>query len=198
MTKIAPPFYKLDQLVRITQGIPVSRHKDDERGKFCRVVSPKHLDGMTLGGSIDEVQLNVDLAKHELVKDDILVVLRYNVGKAALITENFSGCVADNNLAVLRCEGSSDEFPKYLVSVLNSQWFYHTQLSAITGGSTVISISLTQLRQLKIPVPDLITQSKLADLFFSLDKLKKSSLSALKIRQEITEESLFQLFGENI
>lgn len=197
MTKIAPPFYKLDQLVRITQGIPVSRHKD-EYGEFCRVVSPKHLDGMTLGDSIDEVQLNVDLAKHELVKDDILVVLRYNIGKAALIQENISGCVADNSLAVLRCEGSSDEFPKYLVSVLNSQWFYHTQLSAITGGSTVISISLTQLRQLKIPVPDLITQSKLANLFFSLDKLNKSSLSALKIRQEITEEILFQLFGENI
>jgi restriction endonuclease S subunit len=197
MTKIAPPFYKLDQLVRITQGIPVSRHKD-EYGKFCRVVSPKYLDGMTLGDSIDEVQLNVDLAKHELVKNDIVVVLRYNIGKAALITEIFSGCVADNNLAVLRCERSPNVLPEYLVSVLNSQWFYHSQLSAITGSSTVISISLTQLRQLKIPVPDLITQSKLADLFFSLDKLKKYSLSALKIRQEITEESLFQLFGENI
>ena len=197
MTKIAPPFYKLDQLVRITQGIPVSRHKD-EYGEFCRVVSPKHLDGLTLEDSIDEVQLNVDLARHELTNNDIVVVLRYNIGKAALITEDFSGCLADNNLAVLRCEGSQGVRPEYLVSVLNSQWFYHTQLSAITGSSTVISISLTQLRQLKIPVPDLITQSKLADLFFSLDKLKKSSLSALMIRQEITEESLFQLFGENI
>jgi len=197
MTKIDRPFYKLEQLVRLTQGIPVSRHKD-EYGKFCRVVSPKHLDGLTLEDSIDEVQLYVDLAKHELVKNDIVVVLRYNIGKAALITENFSGCLADNNLAVLRCKNSSDVLPEYLVSVLNSQWFYHSQLSAITGSSTVISISLTQLRQLKIPVPDLITQSKLADLFFSLDKLKKSSLSALKIRQEITEESLFQLFGENI
>ena len=112
--------------------------------------------------------------------------------------ENLSGYLADSNLAVLRLIKPSDILPKYLVSVLSSQWFYHSQLSAITGSSTVISISLTQLRQLKIPVPDLITQSKLADLFFSLDNLKKSSLIALKIRQEITEESLFQLFGENI
>lgn len=197
MTKVECPFYKLERLVRLTQGIPVSRHKD-EYGKFCRVVSPKHLDGLTLEDSIDEVQLYVDLGKHELVKNDIVVVLRYNIGKAALITEIFSGCLADNNLAVLRCRNSSDVLPEYLVSVLNSQWFYHSQLSTITGSSTVISISLTQLRQLKIPVPDLITQTKLADLFFSLDKLKKSSLSALKVRQEITEESLFQLFGENI
>lgn len=198
MNKIDCPFFELDHIVRLTQGIPISRYKD-KNGKFSRLVSPKHLDGLTLENSIDEVQLkNVDLEKHGLLKNDIVVVLRYDIGKAALVTENFSGCLADKNLAVLRCKKSSDVFPNYLVSVLNSQWFYHTQLSAITGSSTVISISLTQLRQLKIPVPDLITQSKLADLFFSLDKLKKSSLSALKVRQEITQESLFQLFGENI
>ena len=198
MTKIDRPFYKLDQLVRLTQGIPVSRHNDDF-GTFCRLVSPRHLDGLTLNDSIDKIQLNIDLAKHGLVKNDIVVVLRYNIGKAALITEDFSGCLADHNLAILRCKNLSDVLPNYLVSVLNSRWFYHNQLSAaITGSSAVISISLTQLRQLKIPVPDLITQSKLADLFFSLDNLKKSSLIALKIRQEITEESLFQLFGENI
>jgi restriction endonuclease S subunit len=160
-------------------------------------VSPKHLDGLTLENSIDEVQLkNVDIEKHGLLQNDVVVVLRYDIGKAALITENFSGCLADNNLAVLRRAKPADVLPKYLVSVLNSQWFYHTQLSAITGSSTVISISLTQLRQLKIPVPDAITQSKLADLYFSLDDIRKSSLSALKIRQQITEETLFQLFGE--
>jgi restriction endonuclease S subunit len=198
MTKIDCPFFKIDQIVRLTQGIPISRHKDNN-GMFYCLVSPKHLDGLTLENSIDKVQLkNVDVSKHGLLKNDIVVVLRHDIGKAALITENFSGCLADKNLAVIRCKKSSYISPNYLVSVLNSQWFYHTQLSAITGSSTVISISLTQLRQLKIPVPDLITQTKLADLFFSLDKLKKSSLSALKVRQEITEESLFQLFGENI
>lgn len=191
------PFLKLDDIVKLAQGIPLSRHKDDF-GTFCRLVSPKHLDGMTLENSIDEVKLNVDVAKHGLVKNDIVVVLRYNIGKAALITENFSGCLADHNLAVLRCKNLSDVLPNYLVSVLNSQWFYHSQLSAITGSSTVISISLTQLRQLKIPVPDYITQSKLADMCFSLDDIRKSSRRALKIRQQITEETLFQLFGENI
>jgi len=191
------PFLKLDDIVKLAQGIPLSRHKDDF-GTFCRLVSPKHLDGMTLENSIDEVKLNVDVAKHGLVKNDIVVVLRYNIGKAALITENFSGCLADHNLAVLRCKNLSDVLPNYLVSVLNSQWFYHSQLSAITGSSTVISISLTQLCQLKIPVPDYITQSKLADMCFSLDDIRKSSRRALKIRQQITEETLFQLFGENI
>lgn len=197
MAKMDLPFLKLDDIVKLAQGIPLSRHKDDF-GTFCHLVSPKHLDGMTLENSIDEVKLNVDVAKHGLVKNDIVVVLRYNIGKAALITENFSGCLADHNLAVLRCKNLSDVLPNYLVSVLNSQWFYHSQLSAITGSSTVISISLTQLRQLKIPVPDYITQSKLADMCFSLDDIRKSSRRALKIRQQITEETLFQLFGENI
>lgn len=198
MTKIDCPFLELGDIVTFTQGIPMSRHKT-ENGTFCRLVSPKHLDGLTLENSIDEVQLkNVDIEKHGLLKNDVVVVLRYDIGKAALITENFSGCLADNNLAVLRRVKSSDILPKYLVSVLNSQWFYHSQLSAIIGSSTVISISLTQLRQLKIPVPNTITQSKLADLYFSLDNIKKSSLSALKIRQQITEETLFQLFGEKL
>ena len=118
MTKIDCPFLELGDIVTFTQGIPMSRHKT-ENGTFCRLVSPKHLDGLTLEDSIDEVQLNVDVAKHRLVKNDIVVVLRYNIGKATLITEDFSGCLADHNLAVLRCKNLSDVLPNYLVSVLN-------------------------------------------------------------------------------
>ena len=85
-----------------------------------------------------------------------------------------------------------------MVAILNSEWFIQHQLSSITGLSTVNSISLFQLRKLKIPVPDQDIQKKIADLFFTLEEIKTSSLKALEIRQKLAESSLFELFGENV
>ncbi|WP_055077341.1 restriction endonuclease subunit S [Pseudanabaena sp. 'Roaring Creek'] len=198
VAKLDCQYSAIEQVVNLTQGIPVRRYQNDN-GMSCHLISPKHLDGLTLKGDLDEVKLaNVDQGKYGLRLNDIVMIIRYKIGATSLVTSDFVGSIADNNLAVLRCKNSSQILPSYLVAILNSEWFYHNQLSAITGSSTVISISLSQLRKLKIPIPSLENQSKIADLLFAMDSLRQTSLNALKIRQQITEQSLFQLFGENV
>jgi Type I restriction modification DNA specificity domain len=190
---------ELDSLVGITQGIQVARYQDNNNGMDCRLVSPRHLDGFYLKADLDVVALsNVDIGKYQLHTNNIVMIIRYKIGKASLVTENIEGSIADQNLAILQCKGISKVSPRYLVAILNSEWFLHNQLSSITGASTVISISLSQLRKLKVPVPDQDTQNKIADLFFTLEEIKTSSLKALEIRQKLAESSLFELFGENV
>ena len=190
---------ELDRLVSITQGIQVARYQDNNNGADCRLVSPRHLDGFYLKADLDVVALsNVDLRKYQLHTNNIVMIIRYKIGKASLVTENIEGSIADQNLAILQCKGTFKVLPRYLVAILNSEWFLYHQLSSITGASTVISISLSQLRKLKIPVPDQDIQKKIADLFFTLEEIKTSSLKALEIRQKLAESSLFELFGENV
>lgn len=192
-------FLELDRLVGITQGIQVARYQDKKNAMDCRLVSSRHLDGFYLKADLDVVALSdVDIRKYQLHTDNIVMIIRYKIGKASLVTEDIEGSLADQNLAILQCRDTSKVLPRYLVAILNSEWFLHNQLSSITGSSTVISISLSQLRKLKIPVPDQDTQKKIADLFFTWEEIKTSSLKSLEIRQKLAEASLFELFGENV
>ena len=192
-------FLELDRLVGITQGIQVARYQDKKNAMDCRLVSSRHLDGFYLKADLDVVALSdVDIRKYQLHTDNIVMIIRYKIGKASLVTEDIEGSLADQNLAILQCRDTSKVLPRYLVAILNSEWFFHNQLSSITGSSTVISISLSQLRKLKIPVPDQDTQKKIADLFFTWEEIKTSSLKSLEIRQKLAEASLFELFGENV
>jgi len=200
-TKIAKLDYhylEVEQIASLTQGVRLGRYEDNH-GMSYRLISPKNIDGLTLQGELDEVKLaNVDQGKYCLRLNDIVMTMRSKIGAASLVVEDFAGSIVDHHLAVLRCESPFKVLPKYLVAILNSEWFYHSQLSSITGESTVISISLSQLRKLKIPIPSLENQSKIADLLFAMDSIRQTSLETLKIRQQIAEQSLFQLFGENV
>ena len=188
---------KLDKLVSITQGIQVVRYQGNDMN--YRLVSPRHLDGFYLKADLDAVSLSkVDLKKYQLHTNDIVMIIKYKIGKASLVTEDIEGSLADQNLAILQCIDTSKVLSRYLVAILNSEWFFQYQLSPIMGLSTVNSISLSQLRNLKVPVPDQDTQKKIADLFFTLEEIKTSSLKALEIRQQLAESSLFELFGENV
>ena len=188
---------KLNKLVSITQGIQVVRYQGNDMN--YRLVSPRHLDGFYLKADLDAVALSkVDLKKYQLHTNDIVMIIKYKIGKASLVTEDIEGSLADQNLAILQCIDTSKVLPRYLVAILNSEWFFQYQLSPIMGLSTVNSISLSQLRNLKVPVPDQDTQKKIADLFFTLEEIKTSSLKALEIRQQLAESSLFELFGENV
>jgi len=195
-------FLELDQIVRLTQGIQVTRYQavNGINYRDYRLVTHRHLvDGFHLNGELDEVRLSsVDLSKYQLHTNNIVMIIRSKIGKSSLVTEDIEGSLADQNLAILQCRDTSKILPRYLVAILNSEWFVQHQLSSITGLSTVNSISLFQLRKLKIPVPDQDIQKKIADLFFTLEEIKTSSLKALEIRQKLAESSLFELFGENV
>jgi restriction endonuclease S subunit len=188
---------KLEKLVSVTQGIQVVRYQGNDMN--YRLVSPRHLDGFYLKADLDAVALSkVNLKKYQLHANDIVMTIKYKIGKASLVTEDIEGSLADQNLAILHCIDTSKVLPRYLVAIINSEWFFQYQLSPIMGLSTVTSISLSQLRNLKVPVPDQHTQKKIADLFFTLEEIKTSSLKALEIRQKLAESSLFELFGENV
>ena len=196
--KLDYQYLAIEQVVKLTQGIPVTRYQNDN-GDSYRLLSSKDLDGLTLYGTLDEVKLaNVDQRKYGLQLNDIVMSIRNKIGLTSIVTESFTGSIADHSLAVLQCKNPSEILPNYLVGVLSSEWFRHYQLSSITETSTVPSISLSQIRKLKIPVPSMENQSKIADLLFAMDSIRQTSSNAVKIRKQIAEQSLFQLFGENV
>jgi len=189
---------KLRDIANISQGVQISRYQDPygDSSHSYQIVSPSHVDGFTLNGEADsKILSNKDMEKYQIYSGDIVVAIRFNIGKAAIVPASFNGSLADQYLSIVRIMKPCDILPRYLVVLLNSEWFKQ-QLASIANLSTVKLISISQLRKLEIPLPSLELQEKMSDLFFELEKLKQLSLNVLQIRQQIVEEKLFQLFGE--
>jgi restriction endonuclease S subunit len=191
---------KLRDIANISQGVQISRYQDPygDSSHSYQIVSPSHVDKFTLNGEADSKTLsNKDMEKYQIYSGDIVVVIRFNIGKAAIVPASFNGSLADQYLSIVRIMKPLDILPRYLVVLFNSEWFKQ-QLASIANLSTVKLISISQLRKLEIPLPSLELQHKISDLFFTLEEVKQSSLDALQIRQQIAEEKLFQLFEGSI
>lgn len=194
-THSATKIVQLGEIVNISQGIQISRYQDPY-GDSYPIISPSHVDKFTLNGEAENKTLsNKDIEKYQIYSGDIVVVIRFNIGKAAIVPESFNGSLADQYLSIVRIMKPQDVLPRYLVVLFNSEWFKQ-QLASIANLSTVKLISLSQLRKLRIPLVSIELQHKISDLFFTLEELKQTSLNILQMRQQIAEEKLFQLFGE--
>ena len=96
-------------------------------------------------------------------KDNLLVATRVGTGKAALnridmaISQDLTGVVIDKNKAI----------PNFLYWVLIS---HEKKLKSLAQGSTIKGIVREDLGKLKIPLPSLPEQQKIAEILGTVDK----------------------------
>jgi hypothetical protein len=186
--------FHLDELVEISQGITLSRYRNHE-GVQERIVNARNLDQLYIKGELSLEQLNVsNLAQYQLKTDDVVITIRGTPIKAAVVTAEVADSLAGQNLAVLRPKENIN--PVYLAVVLCSKWLERSLTMLYGQSSATQLISIAQLRKLKIPLPDLATQEKIAQLFLSAERAKKITLEAIETRQKLTEFTLFQILGE--
>jgi restriction endonuclease S subunit len=187
--------FRLGELVQISQGITLSRYRNDE-GAQERIVNARNLDQLYIEGDLSIEQLRVsNLAQYQLKTDDVVIAIRGTPIKAAVVTPEVEGSLAGQNLAMLRPK-SKDINPLYLAVVLCSKWLERSLATLYGQSSATQLISIAQLRKLQIPIPDLATQNKIAELFLSAERARKITLEALETRQRLTEFTLFQILEE--
>ena len=122
--------------------------------------------------------------KRKARKGDILLTVVGSFGIPILITDD-TPFVFQRHIAILR--------PK--PAVIDSLFLYYTMMSksfyaeadAYAIGAAQRTISLTSLRRMKIAVPDLETQRKIADTLAPFDSLIDSNNKQIKILEQITE-----------
>ena len=186
--------FRLDELVQISQGITLNRYRDDE-GVQERIVNARNLDQLYIKGDLSLEQLKVsNLVQYQLKTDDVVITIRGTPIKAAVVTAEVADSLAGQNLAVLRPKENIN--PVYLAVVLCSKWLERSLTMLYGQSSATQLISIAQLRKLEIPLPDLSTQDKIAQLFLSAERARKITLEALETRQRLTEFTLFQILGE--
>ena len=108
------------------------------------------------------------LTRSKIYKDDILLTYTGNgYGDCAIIEENDKYHLAPNICKIV--PNQDVVFPYYLYCYIRSNAFYN-QMSSNMTGSGQPTIPMKTIRLLKIPVPDMSVQIKIANVIWSLNQ----------------------------
>ena len=117
-------------------------------------------------------------------KGDILLTVVGSFGIPILITDD-TPFVFQRHIAILRPNPAVID-SRFLYYTMMSKSFY-AQADAYAIGAAQRTISLTSLRRMKIAVPDLETQRKIADTLAPFDGLIDSNNKQIKILEQMAE-----------
>jgi restriction endonuclease S subunit len=196
MTK--PIFLLQDLGESIGQGFSVSRYRDDG-GVSELIVNVKDLENLYIKHDLEKIKLNesATIQRYRLQKDDVVIAIRGSLLKSSVVTEASAGSIAGPNVAFFRPKDLANINPGYISVLMRSRWMEKI-LHTLQGYSstTLPSIRVSDLRELKIPLPTINTQNQIVQLFLLFESYKELTLETLSARQDLTEMALLQLLDK--
>jgi restriction endonuclease S subunit len=190
--------FLLQKLGTIAQGLSVSRYRDSN-GILESIVNVKDLENLYINHEVEKIELSstASIQQHRLEKNDVIIAIRGSLLKSSVVTEASAGSFAGQNVAVFRPISLEKVNPGYIAVLLRSKWMEQSLNVLQRRSSTNLpSIRISDLRELKIPLPEIIVQNYASHLFLLLESHKKITLDTLKAREELTEMALIQVLGE--
>lgn len=180
---------KLGEIGKVISGLNYSPDDICEESGTLVLRSSNVQDGQIK--LVDNVFVKVKTGEYNPVnKEDILICVRNGskslIGKNALITEVVAGMAFGAFMAIYR-----SDFNNYLYQIFNTDIYYreiHKNL-----GATINSINGSDLKEIKIPIPPLQEQSKIASILSTWDNAIdncKNTIENLKIRNKGLSQKL--------
>lgn len=184
---------ELGKIGSITHGVVLNRvkSKDPERTSFHPLLTISRLlqeeEGLTPDQDMDFPVAADRVSGLKLAKEGMIVIGLTSFHKAAVLTKDHEGMIISSNFLIL-------EFPGGIMDPHYFAWYFneHPEMkkmreTVINGEGKVKVLSIRLIRELKIHVPDLVTQMAIGNLY-SL-QVKKERLWKEKLRLE--KEMLF-------
>lgn len=142
-TRVGPYFLSISSLINGTLDLSQSAHlSEDEYIKWTRRVTP--------------------------IKGDLLFSYETRLGEAALMPEGVKACLG-RRMGLLRPK-EDKVLPEYLLYAYLSPAFQNTIKANTITGATVNRISLNDLVNFKLRIPEINEQKKVSSLLHSIDK----------------------------
>jgi len=121
---------------------------------------------------------------------DLILTVRAPVGTIAKSLHE--ACIGRGVCAVRNNETNTNEFIyQFLLG-------YETQWSILEQGSTFTAVSGTEIRNLKISIPNLTEQTKIGDYFQKLDRLLEQKEKKYQKLKQFKKAMLSKMFPKNV
>ena len=187
----------LKELGQITSGISINRYQDD-KGSSKLIVNIGNLEKLYVGGNLSETKLSTsNIERYQLHEGDVVIAVRGAQFKASVVTNETQGSIAGQNVAFFRPEPKAEIDSAYLAVLMRSpQWLeksLNINILNRQSSTSLQSIKVSELRELKIPLPDLSTQKQIAKLFLSTESFVKTTEDLINSKKRLTELTILQI-----
>jgi type I restriction enzyme S subunit len=126
---------------------------------------------------------------------DVLFARMKGTNKVLLVTEKECGYIFSTGFVVLRPSKNLNE--NYLLYYLKSSLFQDEKDKLCTG-ATQKAINNQNIEKLKIPLPSLATQKRIAEILDAADALKRKDQELLKKYDQLAQAIFIDMFGDPV
>ncbi len=182
---------KLAQIAEISTGLSYRRYLDDE-GKEFDVILQRSIKKDGIIEDFEKVRMNPKYIKpHHITRPgDILMKMPYPYD---VVCVKEKGLVVSDRIAIIRLDKFNH--PPFIAHLLTNA-HVQKQLYELASAERIAHASLTQIRELELVLPDLITQKKYAELLDTINEKIIEDLKVVEYDRRLKEGILNELWGE--
>lgn len=181
--------YEIKDICKIKSGKRLPKGTDfsekPTKHKYIRARDIKNgkIDGSDLGYISEETQKKIE--RYIVNTNDIIITIAGTIGEAALVSKKFDGVNLTEN-AVRLTEFSKDVCPEFLAYILKSPE-RKEYMEQVAGGSAQPKLGIYKIEAIKVDLPDIQIQHKIADILSAYDDLIENNQKQIKLLEEAAQ-----------
>jgi type I restriction enzyme S subunit len=168
----------------IPEGYPLVTSKNLVNGKIdfstCTFISKEDHDSISKRSAVDD--------------GDILYAMIGTIGNPVVVEKCCEFSI--KNVALFKFN-NEDIFNRYIYHFLNSD-LTKRQFDSSSRGGTQKFVSLTNIRELKIPLPPLAEQQKIAAILDAADSLRQKDQQLVEHYTALSQSLFLEMFGDPV
>lgn len=182
---LGAPLYSIMKLPKSKTGIPLINIKDIIEDNI-------QTEGIT---RFDCKQFR-NSERYVVVPGDIIIACRGTQLKIAVVPNYFNKALITSNLIAMRLK--NDVLPLYLATYLRSAQGQKKLLSQIYSSGISIMLKISDLEEIKSPVPQLLLQKKISVLANTAERYYRSSIESANLCKRITAQLINDIFDKEV
>ena len=181
--------YEIKDICKIKSGKRLPKGTDfsekPTKYKYIRARDIKNgkIDGSDLGYISEEIHKKI--AHYIVNTNDIIITIAGTIGEVALVSKKFDGVNLTEN-AVRLTEFSKDVCPGFLAYILKSPE-RKEYMEQVAGGSAQPKLGIYKIEAIKVDLPDIQIQHKIADILSAYDDLIENNQRQIKLLEEAAQ-----------
>lgn len=144
---------------------------------------------------VSETTNEIWSSRHQTSPGDVVYCREAPFGMAAIVPEAFYPCLGQR-IMVARPDKSRIT-SKFLWFALNSPQVYR-QAERVAVGATVKHLRVRDVEALKIPLPPLPEQKRIAAILDKADEIRRKRAEAIKLTEELLRSAFLEMFGDPV
>ena len=186
---------EISKLATVVRGSS-PRPKGDNRyygGPIPRLmVSDVTRDGMYVTPSIDSLTLEGAKKSRPMLEGDLIIAVSGDPGEPSIL--NVDACIHDGFVGLRNLDNSKVHTP-YLYRFFK---YFKGESKSQAVGAIYKNLNTDQIKKIKIPLPPLPIQKKIAAILDEADRIRQLNKQLIKKYDELTQSLFLDMFGDPV